>query len=193
MFDRFTDDARRMMGYARQEAQRFQHDYIDTEHLLLGLVRLDQGVAVQALRNLCLDLGKIRDETEKRVKLGPSVVTRGQIPFTLQAKRVLELTLEEASILGHNWIGTEHLLLGLIREHDGIAAGVLRSAQVVLDDARKKIRVLVDDPTAVNEEGEATVEPLVTEVQRLRGENATLKARIADLEARVRELESGSS
>ena len=109
MFDRFTDRARKVMGLARQEAQRLNHEYIGTEHILLGLVQEGSGVAANVLKNLDIDLRKVRQEVEKLVKTGPSMVTMGQLPFTPRAKKVLELALEEASNLGHNYIGTEPL------------------------------------------------------------------------------------
>src|SRR5881227_4089918 len=115
MYERFTDRARKVMQLANQEAQRFNHEYIGTEHILLGLVKEGSGVAANVLKNLDIDLKKIRLEVEKLVKAGPSMVTMGQLPFTPRAKKVLELSVEEASNLGHNYIGTEHLLLGLIR------------------------------------------------------------------------------
>jgi len=106
MFDRFTDRARKVMGLARQEAQRFNHDYIGTEHVLLGLVQEGSGVAASVLKNLDIDLKKIRLEVEKLVSNGTTMVTMGQLPFTPRAKKVLELSLEEASNLGHTYIGT---------------------------------------------------------------------------------------
>ncbi len=139
MFDRFTDRARKVMGLARQEAQRFNHEYIGTEHILLGLVKEGSGVAANVLKNMNVDLKKIRVEIEKIVKNGPSTVTMGQLPFTPRAKKVLELSLEEASNLGHNYIGTEHLLLGLIRENDGIAAQVLMNLGIKLEDVREEV------------------------------------------------------
>jgi len=139
MFDRFTDRARKVMGLARQEAQRFNHDYIGTEHILLGLVKEGSGVAANVLKNMNVDLKKIRLEVEKLVKTGSSMVTMGQLPFTPRAKKVLELSLEEASQLGHNYIGTEHLLLGLIREHDGIAAQVLMNLGTKLEEVREEV------------------------------------------------------
>ena len=139
MFDRFTDRARKVMGLARQEAQRFNHEYIGTEHVLLGLVKEGSGVAANVLKNMNVDLKKIRVEIEKIVKNGPSTVTMGQLPFTPRAKKVLELSLEEASNLGHNYIGTEHLLLGLIRENDGIAAQVLMNLGIKLEDVREEV------------------------------------------------------
>ena len=139
MFDRFTDRARKVMGLARQEAQRLNHEYIGTEHILLGLVQEGSGVAANVLKNLDIDLRKIRQEVEKIVKTGPSMVTMGQLPFTPRAKRVLELALEEASHLGHNYIGTEHILLGLIKEQDGKAAKVLQNLGVKLETVREEV------------------------------------------------------
>ncbi len=139
MFDRFTDRARKVMGLARQEAQRWNHDYIGTEHILLGLVREGAGVAASTLQNLDIDPKRICEEVERRVSRGKTMVTMGQLPFTPNAKRVLELSLEEASNLGHTYIGTEHVLLGLIREHEGIAAQVLRSLEVNVEQVRAEV------------------------------------------------------
>src|SRR5688572_13204349 len=139
MFDRFTDRAKKVMNLARQEAQRLNHEYIGTEHILLGLVQEGSGVAANVLKNLDIDLKKIRQEVEKLVKAGPSMVTMGQLPFTPRAKKVLELALEEASNLGHNYIGTEHILLGLIRERDGKAAKVLTNLSVKLETVREEV------------------------------------------------------
>ncbi|MHC4390332.1 MAG: ATP-dependent Clp protease ATP-binding subunit [Planctomycetota bacterium] len=143
MFDRFTERARRVMGLARQEAQRFNHEYIGTEHILLGLIQEGSGVAANVLKNLDIDLDKIRREVEKIVQTGPSMVTMGQLPFTPRAKKVLELAVEEASNLGHNYIGTEHLLLGLIRENEGVAAQVLLNLDLKLDDVREEVLELL--------------------------------------------------
>jgi ATP-dependent Clp protease ATP-binding subunit ClpC len=139
MFDRFTDRAKKVMSFARQEAQKFNHEYIGTEHILLGLVQEGSGVAANVLKNMSIDLEKIRHEVEKIVKTGPSMVTMGQLPFTPRAKKVLELSMEEASQLSHNYIGTEHLLLGLIKENEGIAAQVLMNLGVKLDDVREEV------------------------------------------------------
>jgi len=143
MFDRFTDRARKVMGLARQEAQRFNHDYIGTEHILLGLIQEGSGVAADVLKNLDVDPKRIRQEIEKLVSHGTTMVTMGQLPFTPRAKKVLELALEEASNLGHNYIGTEHLLLGLIREQEGIAAQVLQNLNVRLEDVREEVLELL--------------------------------------------------
>ncbi|MEE8467345.1 MAG: ATP-dependent Clp protease ATP-binding subunit, partial [Planctomycetota bacterium] len=139
MFDRFTDRAKKVMNLARQEAQRFNHEYLGTEHVLLGLVQEGSGVAANVLKNMGIDLNKIRMEVEKIVKTGPSMVTMGQLPFTPRAKKVLELSMEEAGNLGHNYIGTEHLLLGLIKENEGIAAQVLLILGVKLEDVREEV------------------------------------------------------
>ncbi len=143
MFDRFTDRARKVMGLARQEAQRFNHDYIGTEHILLGLVQEGAGVAASVLKNLDVDLKKIRHEVEKLVASGTTMVTMGQLPFTPRAKKVLELASRRRSNLGHTYIGTEHLLLGLIREDEGIAAQVLRNLKVKLEEVREEVLELL--------------------------------------------------
>ncbi len=137
MFDRFTDRARKMMGLARQESQRFNHDYIGTEHMLLGLARMTHCVATDIFKNLDVQPGRIVAAVEKRVEPGMTMVTVGQRPFTPRAKKVLELSVDEARTLGHNYVGTAHLLLGLIREEEGIAKAALVELNVHLDDVRE--------------------------------------------------------
>jgi ATP-dependent Clp protease ATP-binding subunit ClpC len=158
MFDRFTDRAKKVMNLARQEAQRFNHEYLGTEHILLGLVQEGSGVAANVLRQMTIDLNKIRSEVEKLVKTGPSMVTMGQLPFTPRAKKVLELSMEEASNLGHNYIGTEHLLLGLIKENEGIAAKVLTNLGVKLEDVREEVLEFLGAETSDEEEEETPAE-----------------------------------
>ena len=119
MFNKFTERARKVILLAKEEAKRFNHDYIGTEHILLGLIREGEGVAAAVLQKLGLSPEKIRLEVEKLVQSGPSTMVSGDIPFTPKAKKVIELAMEEARSLGHNYIGTEHLLLGLIREGEG--------------------------------------------------------------------------
>jgi len=152
MHDRFTDRVRRVIYYAREEANRLQHDYIGTEHLLLGIVREGEGIAARVLGKLDLDFEQIQQAVESMVKGTGATLIVGEIPFTPRAKRVLELAIEEARLLGHNYVGTEHLLLGLIREGEGVAAQVL--AELGVD--RKRVR---------------------EEVLRLLGPTATMKAR----------------
>src|SRR5262245_10026140 len=163
MFDRFTDRARKGMNLAKQEAQRLNHEYTGTEHILLGLVQEGSGVAANVLRNMNIDLKKIRTEIEKIVKGSPTMVTMGNLPFTPRAKKVLELALEEASQLGHNYIGTEHLLLGLIKENEGIAARVLLNLGVKLEDVREEVlEFLGADPRTEEEEPAQTEETAQT-------------------------------
>ncbi len=139
MFERFTDRARKVMALANQEAQRFNHEYIGTEHILLGLVKEGSGVGANVLKNLGVDLRKVRIEVEKLVKSGPEMVTMGKLPQTPRAKRVIEYAIEEARNLNHNYVGTEHLLLGLLREQDGVAAQVLLNLGLKLDDVREEV------------------------------------------------------
>jgi ATP-dependent Clp protease ATP-binding subunit ClpC len=143
MFDRFTDRARKVLGYAKSEAERLNHDYIGTEHILLGLIKEGSGVAANVLENLSIDLEKVRVEVEKLVEAGPTTVTTGQPPYTPRAKRVLELALEEARSLDHNYVGTEHILLGLIRENEGMAAQVLHNLHISIDDVRSEVMDLL--------------------------------------------------
>jgi len=152
MHDRFTDRVRRVIYFARDEASRLQHDYIGTEHLLLGIVREGEGIAAKVLGKMDLDFEQIQQAVESMVKSSGGTLTIGEIPFTPRAKRVLELAIEEARLLGHNYVGTEHLLLGLIREGEGVAAQVL--AELGVD--RKRVR---------------------EEVLKLLGPSATMKAR----------------
>ena len=156
MFDRFTDRARRVMLLAREEAKKFGHDYIGTEHILLGLIKEGSGVAAHVLKNLGLELKKIRLEVEKLVQSDASVSpAQQQPPYTPRAKKVLELSLEEARNLGHNYVGTEHLLLGLIRENDGLAARVLINLGVKLEQVRDEVLdFLGTDIQALTEEEE---------------------------------------
>ncbi|MBL9032891.1 MAG: ATP-dependent Clp protease ATP-binding subunit [Phycisphaerae bacterium] len=139
MFERFTDRARKVMALANQEAQRFNHEYIGTEHILLGLVKEGSGVGANVLKNLEVDLRKVRLEVEKLVKAGPEMVTMGKLPQTPRAKKVIEYAIEEARNLNHNYVGTEHLLLGLLREHDGVAAQVLRNLGLKLEEVREEV------------------------------------------------------
>jgi ATP-dependent Clp protease ATP-binding subunit ClpC len=139
MYERFTDRARKVMQLANQEAQRFNHEYIGTEHILLGLVKEGSGVAANVLKNLDVDLRKIRLEVEKLVQSGPDMVTMGKLPQTPRAKKVIEYAIEEARNLNHNYVGTEHLLLGLLREEEGVAAQVLRNLGLKLEDVREEV------------------------------------------------------
>ena len=160
MFERFTDRARKVMALANQEAQRFNHEYIGTEHVLLGLVKEGSGVGANVLKNLDVDLRRVRLEVEKLVKSGPDMVTMGKLPQTPRAKKVIEYSIEEARNLNHNYVGTEHLLLGLLREHEGVAAQVLMNLGLKLDEVREEVLNLLGagvDPeeTTGDDDGDA--------------------------------------
>jgi len=147
MFNRFTERARKVILLAKEEAKRFNHDYIGTEHILLGLVREGEGVAAAVLENLGLSSEKIRVEVEKLVQTGPSTVISGDIPFTPKAKKVMELAMDEAVSLGHNYVGTEHLLLGLLREGEGVASQVLINLGLDLNKVRNEVMRLLGSAT----------------------------------------------
>ena len=154
MYERFTDRARKVMQLANQEAQRFNHEYIGTEHILLGLVKEGSGVAANVLKNLDVDLRKIRLEVEKLVQSGPEMVTIGKLPQTPRAKKVIEYSMEEARNLNHNYVGTEHILLGLLREQEGVAAQVLMNLGMKLEDVREEVLNLLGHGMESAEVGE---------------------------------------
>ena len=153
MYERFTDRARKVMQLANQEAQRFNHEYIGTEHILLGLVKEGSGVAANVLKNLDVDLRKIRLEVEKLVQSGPEMVTMGKLPQTPRAKKVIEYSMEEARQLNHNYVGTEHILLGLLREQEGVAAQVLMNLGLKLEEVRDEVLNLLGHGLEGGEEG----------------------------------------
>ena len=153
-YERFTERARKVMQLANQEAQRFNHEYVGTEHILLGLVKEGSGVAANVLKNLDVDLRKIRFEVEKLVQSGPDMVTMGKLPLTPRAKKVIEYAIEEARSLGHGYVGTEHLLLGLLREPEGVAAQVLRNLNLRLEEVRETVLELLGHSSFAEEAGE---------------------------------------
>ncbi len=154
MYERFTDRARKVMQLANQEAQRFNHEYIGTEHVLLGLIKEGSGVAANVLKNLDVDLRKIRLEVEKLVQSGPDMVTMGKLPQTPRAKKVIEYSMEEARNLNHNYVGTEHILLGLLREQEGVAAQVLMNLGLKLEEVREEVLNLLGHGIEGNEGSE---------------------------------------
>jgi ATP-dependent Clp protease ATP-binding subunit ClpC len=147
----FTPRAQQVLALARKEADRFNHNVIGTEHLLLGLIKLGQGVAVNVLQKMGLDLETVRMEVEKQVGTGPDQKVIGNIPYTPRVKKVLDLARREAKSLNHTYIGTEHILLGLLREGDGVAARILRSLDVDIEQARQEILKELD-PNFTGEE-----------------------------------------
>ena len=145
MFERFTERARRVIILAREEAGRFRHDFVGTEHILLGLIRDGEGIATAVLQRLGLRLETVKSEVERALAGFPKTFTFGEVPFTPQAKRVLELSIEEARQLGHNYIGTEHLLLGLMKEGQSIAAKILEGLGARMDEVRQETLALLGD------------------------------------------------
>lgn len=140
MYEHFTDRARKVMQLANQEAMRFNHEYIGTEHILLGLIKEGSGVAAMVLKELGIDLRTIRLEVDKMVQSGPDVLNMGSLPKTPRAKRVIDYAMEECRNFNHHYVGTEHLLLGLIREGEGVAAKVLMVLGLGLDAVRDAVR-----------------------------------------------------
>ena len=150
VFERFTDRARRSVVFAQEEARLLNHNYIGTEHILLGLLREEEGVAARALMTLDVSLEAVRRDVEEIVGRG-SKTSRGHIPFTPRAKKVLELSLREALQLGHNYIGTEHILLGLLREGEGVAAQVLQKLGADLNRVRQTVVQIMSGYVAASE------------------------------------------
>jgi ATP-dependent Clp protease ATP-binding subunit ClpC len=149
----FTPRAQQVLALARKEADRFNHNYVGTEHLLLGLIKLGQGVAVNVLQKLGLDLETVRMEVEKQIGTGPETKMIGNIPYTPRVKKVLALAQKEAKQLNHNYVGTEHILLGLLREGEGSAAGILKSLDVDLERCRNEILKELDPNFTPSSEG----------------------------------------
>ncbi len=158
MYEHFTDRARKVMQPANQEAQRFNHEYIGTEHILLGLIKEGSGVAANVLKNLDIDLRKAHWEVEKFVQPGPDWVTTGKLPQTPCVKKVVEYAIEEARNLNHNYVGTEHLLLGLLREQEGVAAQVLMSLGLRLEGVREEVARMLGSPSKTGPTLQATGE-----------------------------------
>src|SRR5579863_6804 len=148
----FTPRAQQVLALARKEADRFNHNFVGTEHLLLGLIKLGQGVAVNVLQKLGLDLETVRMEVEKQVGTGPDQKMIGNIPYTPRVKKVLALAAKEAKALNHTYVGTEHILLGLLREGDGVAARVLKKLDIDIEQTRQEILKELDPNLAQQEE-----------------------------------------
>ncbi|HEY6675892.1 MAG TPA: ATP-dependent Clp protease ATP-binding subunit [Terrimicrobium sp.] len=154
MMNNFTPRAQQVLALARKEADRFNHNYVGTEHLLLGLIKLGQGVAVNVLQKMGLDLETVRMEVEKQVGSGPETKMVGNIPYTPRVKKVLALAGKEAKALQHSYVGTEHILLGLLREGEGVAARVLKSLEIDIERTRNEILKELDPNFAPQEESE---------------------------------------
>ncbi len=146
MFEHFTDRSRKVVALANQQAQRLQHNFIGTEHLLLGMIKEGDGVGVRAMKKLGLKMKKVWEDVEKRTEVGPTGVSMGRLPQTPLFKRVMENAIEESRTLQHDHVGTEHLLLGMLQEQDGIAGQTLRNMGLNLEDTRQQVIDLVTPP-----------------------------------------------
>ena len=168
----FTPRAQQVLALARKEADRLNHNFLGTEHLLLGLIKLGQGVAVNVLQGMGIDLETVRMEVEKQVGTGPDQKMIGNIPYTPRVKKVIALAQKEAKNLNHTYVGTEHLLLGLLREADGVAAKVLRALDVDIEEARQRVLKELDPNFAQqpSEEAQPPGEPSSTSEKQPAGE-----------------------
>src|SRR5437773_4897710 len=190
-FDRFNDRAKRVLALAQDEAIRFNHNYIGTEHLLLGLVREGEGVAARVLDSLGVELSKVRTAVEFIIGRGDSTTSPSEITLSPRTKKVIELAIDEARKLGHSHVGTEHLLLGLVREGEGIAAGVLESLGVNLDKVRHQVIHVLSQSSSVAPAQE-TKRPSKTPTLDQLGINLTDAARSGKLDpviGREKEIE----
>ena len=170
MYAQFTDKARKVMELANQEALRLNHEYIGTEHILLGLIGEGTGVGANILKNLDIDLQKVRRQVELIIQRGPHPIAEAKLPLTPRAKKVLEYAVEEARALGHNYVGTEHLLLGLVRENEGVAAQVLMNLGLRLEHVREEVLNLLGHSSNPEEAGGA-----VDETEPPKGANAEIQ------------------
>jgi ATP-dependent Clp protease ATP-binding subunit ClpC len=153
MFERFTERARQVVVLAQEEARTLKHNYIGTEHILLGLLREEEGLAARVLESLDITVERVRAQVVRIVGSGEEV-TSGQIPFTPRAKKVLELALREALSLGHNYIGTEHILLGLVRENEGVAARILLDFDADSEKIRNEVIRMLSGPGGRRQSGQ---------------------------------------
>ena len=177
----FTPRAQQVLALARKEADRFHHNYVGTEHLLLGLINLGQGVAVNVLQKMGLDLDSVRQAVDEQVGLGPEAKPSGNVPYTPRVKKVLALAGKEAKGLNHSYVGTEHILLGLLREGEGVAARVLKSLDVDVERCRNEILSELDPNFASTEEEEASVVGAETDEKSKDVKTPALKAFGRDL------------
>ena len=191
MFERFSDRARRVVVLAQEEARMLNHDYIGTEHILLGLIHEGEGVAAEALESLGISLDAVRQQVEEIIGQG-KVPPSGNIPFTPRAKKVLELSLRESLQLGHNHIGTEHILLGLIREGEGVAAQVLVKLGADLDRVRQQVTELISvraDEDVETPFFEPDLTPPVVSYTTLLNQVSEILSTLREIAARVERIE----
>ena len=189
MMNNFTPRAQQVLALARKEADRFNHNYVGTEHLLLGLIKLGQGVAVNVLQKMGLDLETVRMEVEKQVGSGPETKMVGNIPYTPRVKKVLALAGKEAKGLQHSYVGTEHILLGLLREGEGVAAKVLKNLEVDIERTRNEVLKELDPNFAPEEEGDENVPAEAGGGTKREGKTPALKSFGRDLTEQARKGE----
>ncbi len=190
MFERFTDRARQVVVLAQEEARLLNHNYIGTEHLLLGLLREQEGAAARVLTALGISIGDVRQQVRQIIGSGKHSPS-GHIPFTPRAKKVLELALREALQLNHTYIGTEHLLLGVIREGEGVAAQVLVRLGADLERVRQQVIELVGQGPGPSEATSPSVRDLLDVLQRIEARVTTLADDVAQLRRRLDEQQEG--
>jgi hypothetical protein len=202
VFERFTERARQVVVLAQDEARALKHNYIGTEHILLGLLREEEGLAARVLESLDVTVEEVRAQVARLVGQG-DVVTTGQIPFTPRAKKVLELSLREALSLGHNYIGTEHILLGIVRENDGVAARVLLDFDADAEKIRNEVIRMLSGPGRVyggpvesdvpewySPESPPLAAEVVAELEKVRSEKeAAIEAQQLERAVRLKERE----
>ena len=174
MFERYTERARKVVQEAQAEARQLKHNYIGTEHLLMGLLVEEEGLAARVLDSLDITIGEVRQQVAKYAGVGDEE-SPGQIPFTPRAKKVLELALREALSLGHNYIGTEHILLGLARENEGVAARILLDADVTATVIQDEVIRLLSGPGRTKEPVGLTLEDLYARLNDQRGQVGVLR------------------
>ena len=183
MFERFTDRARRVVVLAQEEARMLNHNYIGTEHILLGLIHEGEGVAAKVLTELGISVETVRQQVEEIIGVG-RVASSGQIPFSPRSKKVLELSLRESLQLGHNYIGTEHILLGLLREGEGVAAQVLQRLGADLNRVRQQVIEMLS-----GRHGGEGFDVLAAAVEREFGTYDEVIVLLRDIARRVRRIE----
>src|SRR5690349_21329052 len=191
MFERFTDRARRVVVLAQEEARMLSHNYIGTEHILLGLIHEGEGVAAKALESLDISLEAVRAQVEEIIGQGQQAPS-GHIPFTPRAKKVLELSLREALQLGHTYIGTEHILLGLLHEGEGVAAQVLAELGPGLNEIRQKVLELAPGPGEGGQEAGFQVARgagVAERLDQLLGRLGAIESRLTRMDARLARIE----
>ena len=177
----FTERVRKVLAMAREEAARLHHEYVGTEHILLGLIREGEGVAAAVLQNLNVDLDEIQQKIEDTVKKGKAAQATGpDLPYTSRAKKVLELAMAEARELNHSYVGTEHLLLGVLREDDAVAAPILHSHGVKLDGVRVAIDTMLAESPPVPGSPEEAARHVGREIDQLKASLDSLAALSAD-------------